>query len=330
MLGKLLAMLMVMIITGVFLAFRPKVKKVCVNVEAPPTGTGRIKIAQLSDLHLDNARSVSWWNDIVDTVNDLKPDLIVLTGDIIEQKAFRLNKFVPGLKRLKAPLGAYAILGNHEFYIGQDEIAGFLQETDIKLLRNEGVTIPDKLHLIGIDDPTGHSSFGLERADLTALMNTLRSDAEFTGSDVYYVENEDEAGRFPVVLLSHQPNSLMLAKSLGVDLQLSGHTHGGQIWPFNYLTVLAFTYQLGHHQFDGFNLSDIFEYMSYAEYLCQLYRIIKASRRGGRLVYWNMLSDRVPPAEFSDRVEPLQKLARQLFMLDKAFFYKTFRIERIQ
>jgi S-adenosylmethionine-diacylglycerol 3-amino-3-carboxypropyl transferase len=83
-------------------------------------------------------------------------------------------------------------------------------------------------------------------------------------------------------------------------------------------------------KFDGFNLSDIFEYMNHSEYLCELCRLIKASKRGGRLVYWNMLSDRMPPAEYLDRIEPLEELARELFMRDKAFFYKAFRIEVIR
>jgi S-adenosylmethionine-diacylglycerol 3-amino-3-carboxypropyl transferase len=82
-------------------------------------------------------------------------------------------------------------------------------------------------------------------------------------------------------------------------------------------------------KFDGFNLSDIFEYMSNGEYLCALDRLIQAARRGGRLVYWNLLSDRVPPADHLDRLEPLEKRARELFMQDKAFFYKTLRLEVI-
>jgi S-adenosylmethionine-diacylglycerol 3-amino-3-carboxypropyl transferase len=82
-------------------------------------------------------------------------------------------------------------------------------------------------------------------------------------------------------------------------------------------------------QFDGFNLSDIFEYMSYGEYVQHLRRLIAGSKTGGRLVYWNMLADRVPPAQLGDRLEPLEKSALELFRQDKAFFYKAFRVEAV-
>jgi len=80
-------------------------------------------------------------------------------------------------------------------------------------------------------------------------------------------------------------------------------------------------------KFDGFNLSDIFEYMSYGEYVQHLHRLIERSKTGGRLVYWNMLADRLPPAQCRDRLYPSEKRALELFRRDKAFFYKTFRIE---
>jgi len=82
-------------------------------------------------------------------------------------------------------------------------------------------------------------------------------------------------------------------------------------------------------KFDGFNLSDIFEYMRHDEYTSSLCRLMGASKRGGRLVYWNMLAERVPPAEYLDRLEPLENQARELFLQDKAFFYRAFRIETV-
>lgn len=83
-------------------------------------------------------------------------------------------------------------------------------------------------------------------------------------------------------------------------------------------------------RFDGFNLSDIFEYMSYDDYLAELGRFIASSAKGARLVYWNMLADRKPPAEFSGRIKHLERSAEALFLRDKAFFYKALRIEQVQ
>lgn len=82
--------------------------------------------------------------------------------------------------------------------------------------------------------------------------------------------------------------------------------------------------------FDGFNLSDIFEYMSYEEFSGELARIVQRASRGGRLVYWNMLADRIPPQELGDRLEPMEGEARELFLRDRAFFYKALRIERVR
>jgi S-adenosylmethionine-diacylglycerol 3-amino-3-carboxypropyl transferase len=80
-------------------------------------------------------------------------------------------------------------------------------------------------------------------------------------------------------------------------------------------------------KFDGFNLSDIFEYMSYGEYVQHLHRLIESSKTGGRLVYWNMLADRLPPPQCRDRLYPSEERSLELFRQDKAFFYKAFRIE---
>jgi predicted MPP superfamily phosphohydrolase len=122
------------------------------------------------------------------------------------------------LRRLKAPLGVFAALGNHEYICCEGEAAyRYLTEQNITVLRDERIKINDSFFLIGRDDlSAGRRTGGEERKDLEALMDGIDR-------------------RFPVILMDHQPHNLGEAAEHGVDLQVSGHTHNGQMWPFNYI-----------------------------------------------------------------------------------------------
>jgi uncharacterized protein len=230
-----LVVLFAVMTTGFFRAWKPVLMVHDIELKeraCPPEG---LTLVQLSDIHLETGKSVKWWETIVSRTNSLDPDVIVLTGDLLDEKADKLSDFLPGLKALNARYGVFAVTGNHEFYAGVDQMKKMLQPAGIRLLRNASFTIPGVLHLVGVDDLTAQRMEGDPSPDLKALTSSL-------------------AGNLPIVLLNHQPVNLESAQRCGIDLQLSGHTHGGQIWPFNFFTKMAFPYQRGRHDFDGFTL----------------------------------------------------------------------------
>ena len=192
-------------------------------------------LLQLTDLHaggtIDRARVAA----LVERANAARPDAFVLTGDLVDGTVAELAHVLEPLGELRAPHGAYFVTGNHEYYFGVEDWLAYLAERGIRVLRNERVVLARgaaAFDLAGIDD---HSAAGYGRghgADLSAAL----------------------AGRDPsrpVVLLAHQPRQVHDAARAGVDLVLSGHTHGGQVWPWHYLAsvqqggLLAGRYRLG-------------------------------------------------------------------------------------
>ncbi len=182
-------------------------------------------IVQLSDLHLSPITSSEWLKKIVGSVNQLQPDIIVITGDLIDEGICEIDGLCHLLKGFKAQYGVYAITGNHEFYAGIDKFMELCKRANIIPLRNEKVIINNEITLSGVDDITG-KRFNKQGPDLNKALGKINPN-EF------------------IILLNHPPISFKEALSKGVDLQLSGHTHNGQIPPLEFLTWLAFKYSYG-------------------------------------------------------------------------------------
>lgn len=179
-----------------------------------PTTSPQIKIAHISDLHIGTNLTTQELETFVHRVNELRPDLILLTGDIVDSNPAYIPDFFPYLNALHAQHGVFACLGNHDEYTGAQAVAdGLAGYTHITLLRDRVVHLPiagTTLHLIGLDDRGKDWARGLDAdATLTHLRAALPS-AE------------------PSILLSHRPDIFPAAAGLGIDLTLSGHTHGGQ------------------------------------------------------------------------------------------------------
>ncbi len=179
-----------------------------------PTTSPQIKIAHISDLHIGTNLTVQELETFVRKVNELHPDLILLTGDIVDSNPAHIPDFFPYLNALHAQHGVFACLGNHDGYAGAQAVAdGLADYTHITLLRDRVVHLPiagTTLHLIGLDDRGKDWARGLEAdTTLTHLRTALPSHE-------------------PSILLSHRPDIFPAAASLGIDLTLSGHTHGGQ------------------------------------------------------------------------------------------------------
>jgi predicted MPP superfamily phosphohydrolase len=200
---------------------RVAVKEVEVKLPKLPAELDGFVIAQLTDVHVGPTIGRAFIEEVVRTTNALKPDIVAITGDLVDGSVAELGESVAPLGELSARHGTFFVTGNHEYYAGVDEWMAHLPSLGIKPLRNERVAIGGDggFDLAGIDDY--HARPDLARA--LAGRDTTRA----------------------LVLLAHQPKAVLEAAQHGVGLQLSGHTHGGQIWPWGYAVRLQQPYVAG-------------------------------------------------------------------------------------
>lgn len=212
-------------------AREPVIKELKIKTGKVPQKLSGFVIIQLSDLHINFLKSEKWLSKIVEKTNRENPDLVVITGDLIDADLCKLDGFCDVLKKIKSKYGIFAVTGNHEFYAGIDKFLGIAKNSNIKILRNEKTTIAGAFELVGIDDKAGRR-FSEVGSDLNSALKNI----DFTK---------------PVILLSHQPDIFNYAQKLGVNLQLSGHTHAGQIPPMDLIVMSAFKYPYGLYRQSG-------------------------------------------------------------------------------
>ena len=205
---------------GVAEASQPSATPVTVTDPDLPQGLDGLRVALVTDLHAGPIREASFTRRVVDLVNAQRPDVVVLGGDLVDGRVAQIGDVLAPLADLRAPLGVYAVSGNHEF-ISQEADAwlAYWETLGVRVLRNEHVGIERggaSLTLAGVHDLTGR---GTDASDAAGAL-----------------EGVDPAG-FTIVV-AHQPKTAENVQGRGVDLQLSGHTHGGQAWPFRYLVPL--------------------------------------------------------------------------------------------
>jgi predicted MPP superfamily phosphohydrolase len=203
------------------------VKELTVPVKTLPKNMSGFTIVHLSDLHIGNRLTEEWLKKTVKKTNRLNPDLVVITGDLSDITGLdhKTHYIIDHLSRLKAKYGIIAVTGNHEYDEGLYTFPEITKETGILVLRNESATISEVIQVVGINDPFVGES-GDKGPDLEAAM-------------------KDIDPQKPIILLSHRPKYFDEAIQYGVDLQLSGHTHGGQPPPWELLVGLAFKYSYG-------------------------------------------------------------------------------------
>lgn len=185
-----------------------------------------VKIVAISDIHLGNGTGKTALKQYVKMINEQKPDLILIGGDLIDNSVVPLytENMMEELSELKAPLGIYMVPGNHEYISGIDESIRFIQQTPIQLLRDSVITLPNGIQLVGRDDRHNRSRHSLE--ELMANIDKSK----------------------PVILLDHQPYELTKSETAGIDLQFSGHTHHGQVWPMSLITDHIYEQSHGYRQ----------------------------------------------------------------------------------
>ncbi len=180
------------------------------------------RIAQISDLHITEDQDPKILARVIDQVNALRPDLVAITGDLIDGKVADLRSHVAPLANLRAKEGVFFVTGNHEYYHGADAWSDEIRRLGIVVLQNEHRVLRRGVQGLVVAGVTDHDGGRFHPS------HQSRPDLAFAGAP-------DE---FPRILLAHQPRSAALAANEMVDLQLSGHTHGGQIFPFMFLVRL--------------------------------------------------------------------------------------------
>lgn len=195
----------------------PKVKRVTVPLAKLPRGAHGFRIAVVSDVHLGPILGRGFTQRVVDTINATQPDLIAVVGDLVDGSVEDLGPAAAPLAGLRARHGAYFVTGNHEYFSGAEQWVEHVRELGLRPLQNARTELP-WFDLAGVDDVAGES--------------------EGEGPDFVKALGDRDRSRASV-LLAHQPVVIHDAVEHGVDLQLSGHTHGGQLWPGNFVADLA-------------------------------------------------------------------------------------------
>ena len=212
----------IVVIAGHINALLINVKEIPLTIHKKVTGPSEVKILMASDIHLGALIGERREKKLLDIVREQKPDMVLLCGDLVDGEIAPVLRKNLGkhIQEINTPLGTYAILGNHEYIGGIDKTLPYLQSINIKVLMDETVTLPDGIQLVGRNDRSaGRGSNGPKPlSELLAGIDPSK----------------------PVIVMNHQPFNLQEAADANVDLHLSGHTHHGQLWPFNYLTQAIF------------------------------------------------------------------------------------------
>jgi len=210
---------------GIFAATQPRIERVLLRSRKIPSGQAPIRIAFISDVHLGALVGRRALGRIVRRLEQLDPDLLLSSGDLVDGQADRLSRLIPMLAGLKPRLGKFAVIGNHECYAGLAHSLEFHQRAGFTVLRGTAATVAPALGIVGVDDPAvlnfGQQGTTDERVALESI----------------------PAGQY-TILLKHQP---VIARDGAprADLQLSGHVHQGQIFPFNFLVRLVYRQPTG-------------------------------------------------------------------------------------
>ena len=218
-----------LLVAGYINSLYPRVTTMNLTVGKKANYLKKLNIVVASDIHLGTIIGRWRLSRIVDQINRLNPDLVLLPGDNVDSEltSIKRNSLGQPLKDIRARFGVYAVTGNHEYIGGIEETSVYLTDHDIILLRDEAIKVADSFYLVGREDLSLNSFGNTRRKNLTELVR-------------------DVDKNYAVILMDHQPFGLEEAAENGVDLQLSGHTHYGQLWPINYIVRSVYELPWGY------------------------------------------------------------------------------------
>ncbi len=219
---------LLIILVGFLNAWHPKISTHNLSVNKEVEGVKQIKIVAASDIHLGTIIGPRKTRKLVETINALKPDIILFAGDVVDEDVGPVIRQNLGenLRQLKAPFGVYASTGNHEYIGGADRSIAYLEEHGVKVLRDTSILINNQLYIIGREDRDKNRT-AIPRKEIAQLIEQLDKSK-------------------PLIMLDHQPYNLEKPTQEGIDLQISGHTHHGQLWPFGFITNKIFELSRGY------------------------------------------------------------------------------------
>jgi predicted MPP superfamily phosphohydrolase len=219
----------ILIIGGFINAIIPVTREYNISINKPAGSVKSLRIAAVSDIHLGSIIRKRSLKKMSAMIKDLKPDLVLLLGDIVDGEIGPVLRgdLLQYFTYPKCTDGLYAITGNHEFIGGAARTIPYIESKGIRILKDEIVTLEGGIQLIGRIDRDAYRFYRKERLPLAELMKQ----ADTTK---------------PVILLDHQPFHLDETAKYGIDLELSGHTHNGQMWPLNHVTAMIYELSYGH------------------------------------------------------------------------------------
>lgn len=211
-----------------------RLTRVVIPTAKVPAAAEAFRIVQVSDVHLGLMIGPARLERILALVREARPDLLLVTGDLVDGQADGLSGIAARLRAIPARFGKYAVAGNHEYYVGIDHSLAFTRDAGMTVLAGDSVAVGDYWAVAGVDDPVGIAT-GRVAADQERQLAATQDRRRFT------------------ILLKHRP--VVAPESAGIfDLQLSGHVHGGQIAPFHLLTWLAYPVAMGLTRQEGGSL----------------------------------------------------------------------------
>lgn len=224
-----LSITLIVVALGHINTWFPMIREYQFNINKSGGNLEKLHIVAMSDLHLGTTIEKRHMSRIARKVNALHADIVLIPGDIIDEDIAPVINSNVGekLKMLKAKYGVYAVTGNHEYIGGVQKAKKYLAEQNVKLLNDTVELIDNSFYVAGREDLTINQFTNHQRRELNDI-----------------VDNIDKSK--PIILLDHQPFKLKNAVENGIDLQLSGHTHHGQLWPFNYITNMVFELSRGY------------------------------------------------------------------------------------
>ncbi len=220
---------MILIIFGYQNALRPRMQRLSLDLYKPIPGLRKLKLVFASDIHLGHIIGRQTLQRLVDAINVENPDLVLFPGDLVDEELQPVIDKDLGVifEQLKSKYGVFAVTGNHEYIGGADKAVEYLTRHGIRFLRDEAVEIDGAFALAGREDASSSNFIGTKRKRLKDILSGINP-------------------QLPIIVMDHQPIALQEAADNDTDLQISGHTHHGQMWPLQAITRRVFRLSRGY------------------------------------------------------------------------------------